>query len=113
MAAAPITLNGVWYPKGKGAGDQPEPGYFVGVAWNPNLSVGGGPVIPPDVAPQPPTPEHPIVLPPVTDPPPDLPPIGTQPDGDGFLKPPPPGGGWSFHKDYGWLYKPSGAGPKR
>ena len=45
--------------------------------------------------------------------PPQQPPTGT-PDEDGFIKPPPPNGGWGYHEDLGWLWSPgtSNPGPK-
>lgn len=48
MAVVPICFNGVMYPKGKAAGDKPVPAFFMGNAWIAGLSVGGGPVYPPD-----------------------------------------------------------------
>ena len=45
MAAVPVMMSGVLYPKNKK--DPPIPATFVGNAWNPNLSVGGGPIVPP------------------------------------------------------------------
>lgn len=87
MAAKPIVIDGVFLPKTKKAGDQPIPAYFIGLSYDPSLSVGGGPVVPPGIEippdlgiwPNPPEgiaphPEHPIVLPPggPTEPPPDV-----------------------------------------
>ena|SRR5215831_3562727 len=43
--------------------------------------------------------------------PPEIP--TNPPDDNGWLKPPPADGGWGYHQDYGWLYKPAGASPKR
>jgi|SRR6516164_1656948 hypothetical protein len=131
MAAVPITIQGVIYPnaKGRAAGDQPFKATIVGYAWNPSLSIGGGPIegqppaggppgepthpiVPPGGYPHP---EHPIANPPPVDPPvpPEIPPG----DGDpatGFIKAPPASGGWGFHEDLGWVYYPgSGGGPKR
>jgi hypothetical protein len=123
MGAVPVTINGVMYPKGKAADDDPVPCTIVGYAWVTGLGVGGGPVIPPPKPGDPPRPAHPIVLPPVDahpehpivlpEPPevvpPDPPTVPSEP------KPPPPGGGWGWSPDYGWGYFPGtgGAGPKR
>jgi hypothetical protein len=32
-------------------------------------------------------------------------------DENGFIKPPPPGGGWSYHEDYGWMFSPGSQTP--
>jgi len=119
MSATNVTIHGVFYPSGKSASDKPIKGTLVGLAWNPLLSVGGGPAPggqPPSVdntlPGALPHPEHPIALPPDGESPPDVPP-DNQPDSGGWLKPPTDAGGWCFHEDYGWLYKPKGAGPKR
>jgi hypothetical protein len=120
MSYIPVTLNGVIYPKTRMPGDQPKPVVFIGYAWRSDLSVGGGPVegggdlpahpiVPPGGYPHP---EHPIVLPPVDPQPPEPPDTGA-PDSDGWLKPPPPDGGWAFHAEYGWCYFPKGSGPKK
>jgi|SRR6516162_8966473 len=104
MAAVPITIHGVIYPSGKSGGraasDQPFKATFVGLAWNPNLGVGGGPIYPP-------------VDPPPVDPPIDPPPPDPAPGLTTVAKPPPAGGGWGFFPEYGWLYYPAGAQPKR
>jgi hypothetical protein len=82
---------------------------IVGMASLTGLSVGGGPILPPDKPPLPPWwpghPEHPI--PPVVGggpilPPDQLPPGVSPPDppkpGDPVTPlPPPPGGGWPVH----------------
>jgi hypothetical protein len=129
MSHVPVTLNGVIYPKNKK--DAPFPATFVGYAWISGLEVGGGPIIPPEVAPPdlpgvwPPTdpphpdhtlpgdlphPEHPIVLPPIDPPvPPEVP---NPPEA---VKPPPDGGGWAWGPNVGWIFVPGSAtpGPKR
>jgi hypothetical protein len=108
MAAVPVILSGVLYPKNKK--DPPVVGTFVGNAVIAGLEVGGGPIIPPDQLPEvpkpepplviwggpfdPPHPEHPIVLP---DPP--LPPIKPP------VTPEPPHEGWNFSQaKSGWYY---------
>jgi hypothetical protein len=114
MATVSITLNGVIYPKGRSAADQPIPATFVGDAWLTDLGVGGGPILPPVLPPQPGVPIHPIwgppginlppgpgfppvaghPLPPIT---PPLPPEVTPPNpGDPTTPMPPPAGsaGW-------------------
>ena len=103
MAAAPITLHGVFYPDAKDADSQPWKGTFVGMAWNPSLHVGGGPM-PPGV------PVDPPVDPPIDPPPPD-----PFPGVTAVAKPPPATGGWGWFPEYGWLYSPAAgaAGPKR
>jgi hypothetical protein len=63
----------------------------------------GGP--PPGIWPSPGVPTHPIVIPPT-----EPPPVG-EADKDGFIKPPPAGGGWAYHEDYKWLYSPSVGSP--
>ena len=102
MAAVPIIINGVFMPKGKAAGDKPEPGVFIGYASITGLEVGGGPIIPD------PPPEVPV------DPPPDNPP----PSVAVIIKPAPVTGGWGLAGQGGqlqWYFVPaaSGAGPKR
>lgn len=103
MAAVPVTIQGICYPRDK-SGD-PFPVTIVGVEWNPALSVGGGPVYPPESKPpNPPTeiwpnppegtapmPEHPIVIPP----PPDKPPTTPERPHEGW--------NWSAAKS-GWYY---------
>ena len=122
MAAKPITLSGVMFPKGKAGGDKPVPCVIVAYAWATGLEVGGGPVYPPEVELPPGTPEHPIILPPtdahpehpiVLPEPPESPPeIPTDP---GAVKPPPPEGGWAWNPAWGWGYYPGPGqpGPKR
>ena|SRR6516164_1537885 len=132
MAAVPVTINGVMYPKGKSADDEPVPCTIVGYAWVTGLGIGGGPVAPgappgqpahPIVLP-PNMPAHPIVLPPappgvpthpivLPDPPEVSPP--DPPSDPGMVKPPPPGGGWGWSPEYGWGYFPGtgGPGPKK
>jgi hypothetical protein len=123
MAVVPVTINGVAYPKNKK--DPPFAVTIVGYAWVTGLTVGGGPVVPPDPnAPHPShpvalpgdpwwgadlTPEHPIVLPPVDVSPPEVPTTPTEP------KPPPPDGGWGWSPTYGWGYFPpeGAATPKK
>ena len=119
MAAVPVTLSGVMYPKGKAGGDAPVPCVIVAYAWASGLAVGGGPVYPslPPGTPAhpivlPPTsehPEHPIVLPDPPIVPPDIPTVPSEP------KPPPPEGGWGWSPSYGWGWFPGtgGAGPKK
>jgi hypothetical protein len=132
MAAVPVTISGVVFPKGKSADDKPIPCTIVGYAWVTGLGVGGGPVFP---ATPPPGgggehPAHPIVLPPTEPPtggppgapthpivlpePPDIPPPEI-PSDPGMVKPPPPEGGWGWSPVYGWGYFPGtgGPGPKR
>jgi hypothetical protein len=94
MAAVPVTFNGILYPKGKGSGSMPQaiPSVFIGMASLTGLSVGGGPIFPPDWGP----PEQP----PIDVPPPDLdhPPH--------VVKEPPPTGGWGYSPELGWAYFP-------
>ena len=129
MAAVPITINGVAYPKTKEAGAKPFPVTIVGYAWitglKPDNSLPAEQpkpehpiVLPPDqVEPEPPPPleiwgganepfpEHPIVIPPPPDKPPSV--------------PEKPHEGWNFKSGdpSGWyyLYVPGEgeAGPKR
>jgi len=118
MAAVPVILNGVMYPKGRSAGDKPEPAVFCGYLSIQGLTVGGGPVIP---DPDPPHPAHPIELPPdPPDPPIDVPP--QPPSGPQValvIKPAPVTGGWGLAGDGSgglkWFFVPAqgGAGPKR
>src|SRR5262247_3565637 len=126
MAEVPIVLNGLLYDK---QWRTVRPAVFMGVAYNPDLSVGGGPIVPDpgqppltiwgptDPRPSPPIymppgwwgnpggwnphPEHPIVIPP----PPTEPPTEPIPPGEG-IKPPPEGGGWGYSPTYGWGYFP-------
>lgn len=99
MAAVPITINGVMYPKTKEAGAKPVPCTFVGYAWITGLRPDHG------------LPETPPTEPPVTEPPPEstLDQMFTM-----VLKEAPASGGWGFYPEQGgWLYRPSGAGPKK
>lgn len=126
MAAVPVTLAVVIYPKNKT--DPPYPATIVGYAWVTGLEVGGGPVIPPGPPGSPggehpahpivlpgdpswgdPHPSHPIVLPPETPVPPDIPITPSEP------KPPPPEGGWGWSPTYGWGWFPGTGhpGPKK
>ena len=104
MAAVPVILNGVMYPKGKGANDQPVPAVFCGYLSIEGLTVGGGPIIPPEVTP----PDPPV------DPPPDAGPSVAV-----VVKPAPATGGWGIATDAGgtfkWFFTPGtqSAGPKR
>jgi hypothetical protein len=119
MAAVPITISCVIYPKAKGGNvPKPYPAVIVGYAWRSDVAV--------DISPpaDQPHPEHPIVLPPappgepthpivLPEPPTEVPPdVPTDPS---IVKPPPPGGGWGWSPEYGWGYFPGtgGAGPKR
>src|SRR6516225_4816160 len=97
MAARPVMMVGVLYPLNKM--DPPVPCYFYGNAWDPSLSIGGGPIIPPEQPPvggPPGQPIHPIWGPPGFVPPgpgmppgiwggpiipPDQPPVGGGPPG--------------------------------
>jgi hypothetical protein len=122
MATVPVTLIGVVYTDK--TGNAPHPVTIVAEMHTTGLSVGGGPM---PGGPQPPLgiwggpfdpphAEHPIYWPPGTQPHPDhslplpQPPTGPA-DENGFVKPPPPGGGWSYHEDYGWMYSPGGQTP--
>jgi len=104
MAAVPVIINGVMYPKGKSADDEPVPAVFCGYLSLEGLSVGGGPIIPPDQVP----PDPPIDVPP--DPGPSVAVV---------LKPAPVTGGWGIATDssgaFKWFFTPGqgGAGPKR
>jgi hypothetical protein len=97
MAAVPVTLSVVIYPRNKT--DAPYPATLVGYAWVTGLEVGGGPIVSPPVEPpiDPPPPETPL---------------------DELLtavaKEPPASGGWGWFPEYGWMYKPGpgGAAPK-
>lgn len=131
MAAVEVTITGMLYDR---VNRTTQNVVLVGEASLTNVGVGGGPVIPPEgekppgIWPSPGHPTHPIVpggRPPgfwgPTDPrpgwglpePPTEPPT-TPPDGNGFVKPPPEDGGWSYHQTYGWGYYPAAgaAGPK-
>lgn len=86
MAAVEVTITGTLYDKLNRTTQQVV---LIGEASLTGLTVGGGPIIPPE---QPPT----------------------EPPSEG-VKPPPPGGGWGYHPDYGWGYfpGPGGIGPHR
>jgi len=104
MAAVPVIINGVMYPKGKSADDEPIPAVFCGYLSLEGLSVGGGPIIPPE-APVPP------------DPPIDVPPDQPQPGIAVVIKPAPVTGGWGLamqNDQMQWFFTPGqgGAGPK-
>jgi len=124
MGAVPITIVGI-ETKDDGSSGQVT---IVGMASLTGLSVGGGPIVPPDQPPGkptfpiwgppgielPPSPGYPPVaghpLPPIP-PPIDVPP-GTPPGT--VLKPPPESGGWGWVVPYGWGFFPASdaAGPK-
>jgi hypothetical protein len=120
MSSVPVTIHATVYPKDKSV--RPYPATIVGMASITGLSVGGGPVLPPEEVPpvepplviwpnppegQAPLPSHPIVLP---DPiqPPEKPPAQAEPPHEGW--------NWSQAKS-GWyyLYVPGEgqAGPKK
>jgi hypothetical protein len=108
MAAVPVIINGVMYPKAKGSGNLPQaiPAVFCGYLSLEGLEVGGGPVIPPD-APVPPDP--PIDVPPQPNPGPSVAIV---------VKAAPITGGWGLASQGGsfqWFFTPgqAGAGPKR
>lgn len=130
MASVPVTLVGVAYTDK--TGNPPTPVTIVAELYMTGLGVGGGPIVPPGQPPgiwgggNVPMPTPPIHLGPGGDiggPPgigggPIIPPTEpptNPPDDNGFVKPPPEGGGWAYHEEYGWLYSPGGAaaGPKR
>src|SRR5262245_45444293 len=87
MSARPIMLDGVLYPKDKM--HAPIAVTFMGVAYDPTLEIGGGPILPmpmptPPViwGPTDPRPTPPIYIPPVVPVPPDqpnVPPPGSPP----------------------------------
>jgi hypothetical protein len=122
MAAVPITINCVIYPKAKSGAPQPYPAVIVGYAWRSDVAVDISPpadqphpahpiVLPPapPIDGSEPHPEHPIVLPEPPTQPPEM------PSDPGMVKPPPADGGWGWSPIYGWGYFPGsgGAGPKR
>jgi hypothetical protein len=104
MAAVPVIINGVLMPKGKSADDEPIPAVFLGYASIQGLSVGGGPIIPPDTGP---------IDPPVN------PPTDPGPGVAVVIKAAPETGGWGLATQPGgemtWYFVPgqSGAGPKK
>ena len=109
MAAVPVIINGVLYPKAKGASGLPQavPAVFIGALSIEGLSVDGGPIIPPDGPPI----DPPIVDPPPTDPGPGVAVV---------IKPAPVTGGWGIATDtagtqFKWFFTPgaTGAGPKK
>ena len=135
MAEVPVTMNGVLYDLYNRTTQRVV---FIGDASLTGLGVGGGPIVPPGQPPggggQPPGyptfpiagypdfpyPSQPIYRPgyPGGSPPPSLRPPEQPPEGptddNGFVKPPPGDGGWSYHETYGWGYYPgtTAAGPK-
>jgi len=109
MAALPVILNGVMYPKNRAAGDQPMPAVFCGYLSVQGLEIGGGPIFPED-------PGTPPIDPPID--PPDQPPPGNQVAV--VVKPAPVTGGWGIATDttgsqFQWFYTPGAMspGPKR
>lgn len=124
MAGVPITFQGMMYPRDK-SGD-PYPFTALGIATITGLTIGGGPILPPDQVPpvDPPAevwppddahPEHPIVFPP------DLPPEQPPPEGSTTDQ---VHAGWNFndgknpqYPNVGWYYVyipgPGDASPKR
>src|SRR5215471_6994836 len=112
MSAIPITIRGTLTTKAPKGGDPSESGQqqclLVGLLHITGLTVGGGPIVPPDEIP-PGEPVFPIWGPPGIDFP-DLPAPFPDPPADGGVKPPPPDGGWGYHPDYGWGYFPGGGG---
>src|SRR5262252_5370253 len=70
MAEIPVMFSGVLYPKDRM--HAPMPVVFIGVGWNPDLGIGGGPVYPPAGGGQPPGiwgPTDPRPTPPIAMPP--------------------------------------------
>src|SRR5262245_43506944 len=135
MAAVPVTLVGMTYASAGGAPPKmPVETTFVGLAFLSDVGPGGGPAVPlpgqppgmwgpNDPRPTPPIyvpgqppgmwgPGDPRPTPPIAPggPPPEIP--EGSPDDDGFIKAPPPTGGWCYHVEYGWLYSPPGGGGK-
>jgi hypothetical protein len=101
MAAVPVILNGVLYPKEKGG--QVVPAVFCGYLSIEGLEVGGGPIIPDP-------PVDPPVEPPTESPPPNVAVV---------IKPAPVTGGWGLATDQSkalkWFFVPAqgGAVPKK
>jgi hypothetical protein len=123
MASIPIQIDGVLWDHAAKAGTKVS---LLGQASIVGLTVGGGPIVPPDVTPPPVDgahPEHPIVLPPdgahpehpIVLPPIDVPPEPPEgpPDAQGFIKPPATDGTamWAYHETYGWLFEPGETAP--
>lgn len=132
MAEVPVMINGMIYDK---QWRTARPVVLYGMASYADREIGGGPIYPG----QPPSgggggggehPAFPIWGPPGTvfPPGPGYPPVAGHPlpepptetppgeaGDDGFVKPPPEGGGWGYSEAYGWMYKPQAgqAGPKR
>ena len=114
MAAVPVVISGVLYPKNKK--DPPVAATLFGNAWIAGLEVGGGPIEPPpDIQPEPPLViwgggNEPFPTPPIYFPDP-IPPEPPQ-----LVKPPHEGWNWSAAKS-GWYYLyipgPGEVGPKR
>lgn len=117
MAPRPVVFHAFVYPKNKTV--EPYPATLVGLAYDPSLSVGGGPIEPPPdlpiepplvIWPNPPEgtaplPEHPIVLPgdPSWEGPTEPPPDETPPR----VEKPHPGWNWSAIKaQWYFLYVP-------
>jgi hypothetical protein len=115
MAVVPVIISGVFYPKGKAAGDKPMAGTLVGNSAIAGLGVGGGPIDPPpDIHPYPPL----VIWGGPIDPYPDIgfpigPPGGPPPT---TVTPPHEGWNWSAAKS-GWYYLhvpgPGEAQPKK
>jgi hypothetical protein len=110
MSVVPVTINGIAYPKNKK--DPPFPVTIVGQAWISGLKPSTGPV--PPGAPPPleiwgDLGEYIDAGFPVPQPPPST------PDNPEVPKPVPPGGGWAWSPDFGWIYVPgsSAPGPKK
>lgn len=124
MAEIPITINGVicdLYGR-----TITGPVKIVGSLMKSGLSVGGGPIFPPEGGSGPGDPTHiwgptdPRPTPPIANVPgidnPNPPGWGDgppeQPPADGMVKPPPEDGGWGYHPDYGWGYYPGPGQPQ-
>jgi hypothetical protein len=92
MAAVPIQIDGVLWDHALKAGRKVS---LIGQSFIYGLSVGGGPIFPPDTTPPDSGlhPEHPIVEPPPD--PPEVPP-GTPP---GSVVKEAPAGGWGYYTD--------------
>ena len=124
MAAVPIQIDGVLWDQAQKKGAKVT---LIGHASILGLTIGGGPIFPPDTSPPEPGPpghpEHPIWGPPGSNfpggpgsgyppvaghPLPPMPP--DPPSNPSEPKPPPPDGGWGWHPDYGWGYFPMQGG---